>query len=142
MNGLSLIFSCVRQEEIRLLAERRGKQKVTKRSLLTMLFTTIVFLSACGNPEPASIDNDEVEQKETNWRLFSPDGKEAIAWMRIGPGTYSGENYDKEIIIKEVEAWPEGLEVDEYFARLTALSAEDFRIYQQFLDDTEVVFSS
>lgn len=106
-----------------------------------MLSLALFALSACGAQPTSQESEDDETTAEESWAAYALDPNDTDAWMRAEPGRYSGDNYDEEILKGQLEAWPEGLSAEEYFARLMALAAEDFRPYQQYLDDIEVVFS-
>ncbi|RKD25624.1 hypothetical protein BEP19_01385 [Ammoniphilus oxalaticus] len=122
-----------------------------KRWILSSLFA-LLLLSACGGKQPVTQDNGPIDemsevnkkkQKEKeSFEMYALDTNDAEAWMRLEPGKYSEKERDSEAIKKEIEAWPEGLSAEEYFARLMALTADDYRPYQTFIDETEVIFSA
>ncbi|TFJ91647.1 VWA domain-containing protein [Lentibacillus salicampi] len=116
----------------------------------------IFILAGCGNPD-AETNKDSQREAENNketseegekdtsgdldYDQFTIDIDDTIAWMEAGPGEYSGDKYDAQAVKEEIAQWPEGLSAEEYFHRILALTAEDFTKYQEFLDETEVVFN-
>lgn len=87
-------------------------------------------------------ETEEAHEEEISYDPFDDIEMDDIeGWMTAGPGEYSGEDVDMSLLKQEIDRWPSGLEPDEYFRMLLHLTAEDFRPYQQYLNETEVVFS-
>ncbi|MDR6224018.1 vWA domain-containing protein [Desmospora profundinema] len=62
-------------------------------------------------------------------------GTEALEIIQQGPGEFGGDNYDEAKVKKAIEAFPKDRSDEEYFHRLLALIAEDYRPYKQFFED-------
>jgi len=118
---------------------------MNKRFMMAALVAVFMLLSACSSEqtsqEKEEIIDVEVSKKEDELNKFMIDVKDSKSWMQVAPGKYSGDHSDLEAIKKEIAEWPEGLTSEEYFTRLMALTAEDYRPYQKFLDETKVMFS-
>ncbi|WP_082233089.1 VWA domain-containing protein [Halobacillus massiliensis] len=88
----------------------------------------------------APTDKDSSTHSDVNVEAFEFNPDDTMAWMKAEPGQYSGEAYDEEAVKAEIDQWPEELEAEEYFSRMMALTAEDYREYQETLDSVEVEF--
>lgn len=122
------------------------------------LVSLFLVLAACGGGEEESAEEDEndasdemsEEQSEevdasadSDWgdldRFAGDDPEE---WMRAEPGTYHDES-DEEAILESLEAAAEnGDDEEELFYKMLDLTAEDYREYQDFFDDTEIDYDS
>lgn len=89
----------------------------------------------------APITEEEATEKDLEDDAFSTiDPEDAVSWMKLEPGKYAGDTYDEDAVKAEIDKWPKDLEAEEYFHRLLALVAEDYREYQEFIEETEVEF--
>ncbi|WP_078592460.1 VWA domain-containing protein [Evansella clarkii] len=96
--------------------------------------------------DAVSEENDEQNEEEVyeidlDYERFANDPNEVLPWLKLGPGKYSGEDYDETTARKEIDQWPDGLEPEQYFHYLLALTAEDYTEHQEFLEETEVLFN-
>ena len=125
-----------------------------RRSFFLIIILYTLFLSACGNetrttkeaPEQEGLRKSEDIEKnmEEDSDTYEPFSTIAInnssGWMNAGPGKFQGDTYDEAIVQTEIDQWPTDLEAEEYFHRILALTAEDYRVHQEYLDNIIVEF--
>lgn len=75
-------------------------------------------------------DHEENVQKDEELEPYTTRNVEEI--MQLAPGTYGEDKYDESKIKEEIAAFPTELSADDYFTRLLALTADDYRqLYDQ-----------
>src|SRR5699024_10843691 len=75
-------------------------------------------------------DHEENVQKDEELEPYTTRNVEEI--MQLASGTYGEDKYDESKIKEEIAAFPTDLSADDYFTRLLALTADDYReLYDQ-----------
>ncbi|MBU8881374.1 VWA domain-containing protein [Bacillus sp. FJAT-29790] len=94
------------------------------------------------DPASTEIKNEQneieivIEELETT--VF--ESREIEDILRQGPGKYYGENYDEEKVKQAIGEFPKDLSQEEYFTRLLALTAEDYRSYYDFFNQVDTSY--
>ncbi|MFS0615365.1 vWA domain-containing protein [Lederbergia ruris] len=78
---------------------------------------------------------EETEQPDEEFRKYFTEDPEEM--VQLEPGPYSGDNYDLEAIKKEIDQFPQGETPEDYYYRLVALVAEDYRFFYEAMQDVD-----
>ncbi len=81
-----------------------------------------------------TLKKEPVEADEEFRKYFTDDPEEMV---QLEPGPYSGDKYDLEAIKKEIDQFPSGETPDDYYYRLVALVAEDYRFFYEAMQDVD-----
>lgn len=138
--------------------------------VLAMLFFS-ALLAACGSTEEKSNESQSKEgieesqltvSKEQNENDLSEQHREkqektAIAGevltiepyktgvieeiLQLEPGKYGEEKYDEHKVKEAITAFPKDLSPDDYFRRLLALTADDYRLLYKLFDEFDTSYS-
>lgn len=113
------------------------------RKFGTLLF--LCLLSACSLQEDAQKRVEETTVTETvdiNQNKFAVHDEDLEKTVRLEPGPYSGDNYDEQKVKNLIDEFPKEAEEEEYFYRLLELVAEDYRPFQEFIDEIDTSFTA
>ncbi|MBP1915191.1 hypothetical protein J2Z23_002148 [Lederbergia galactosidilyticus] len=112
------------------------------------LFIALLILGGCSNDEnkkeaahkEKEQQTEEVEktqpvEADEEFRKYFTDDPEEM--VQLEPGPYSGDKYDLEAIKKEIDQFPSGETPDDYYYRLVALVAEDYRFFYEAMQDVD-----
>lgn len=118
-------------------------------SFIFLLLFMLIMASACSggnkaantdlNPDQAAVE-EPVSATPSAKPEGSADDTKSINYqtenvserLLLEPGKFSGALYDEIEVKKIIGQFPEGLTAEEYYARLLALVAEDYRPYYEF----------
>ncbi len=83
---------------------------------------------------------EEPQEEELDFEKYMVDTVDER--LLLEPGEFSGENYDEMAVKKAIDQFPQGLEPEEYYYRLLALVAEDYRPYYEFFSQVDTSYES
>ncbi|MCM3763127.1 VWA domain-containing protein [Alkalihalobacillus oceani] len=125
-----------------------------KVQTLLVLMCTVFLLGACNSDDTQaeaekefegdnSVSHKQEAEENTNeedFLRFATDSVEEL--MRQEPGIYKGDHYNEELIFQEISSFPSDIPAEEFYYRLLALMAEDFREEQELIDSFQVQYDS
>lgn len=93
--------------------------------------------------EPDVERSEEVSQeakeiKTDDYQKYATEDSEEM--VRLEPGPYSGNNYDEKAVKQLIDQFPEGEERLDYYSRIAALIAEDYRPFMEFFEGFDTSF--
>ncbi|MDQ0213976.1 Mg-chelatase subunit ChlD [Oikeobacillus pervagus] len=109
------------------------------------LILVMLIIVGCSNEttkQPAKenkvTDKQEVEKQELDYEKYTSLNIEDM--LKTEPGKYRGASKKEEKIKKAITTFPKGKKAEEYYGRLLALAAEDYRDYAQFFNNFDTSF--
>lgn len=156
MNVLNNYKNHVTIKKAKWYVRKKRRNKRVKKYVFGAIVTLFLFSIGCSNEGTQGVEKiedereesvsdtetEKVQEEEFSYALFDEiKMNDTEAWMKVGPGEYAGDGVDISLLKEKINDWPSGLDAETYFRMLLHLTAEDFRPYQEYLEETEVVFS-
>ena len=100
-----------------------------RKRIFSVLAAFILVITACSPDGSTQADkNNEEEAAPASQQGDVPRVSNTIeSILKTNPGKYSGDQYDRALVEKELNQFPKDLNADEVFSRLVHLLGEDYQ---------------